>query len=315
MRRYMIDAQQALGFLVNQASFIETEVYRQQFPEIQYPLLVPVDTSAPEWVKSITFFSLSQAGQADWFHHTATDMRVADIQRSRNEVGVEMAGIGYYYTLEEINQAMMLNMALTPERAGAAVRAYEEFVEAVAFNGSTDKDWTGLINNTVVTRVDAPVGAGVAGDTEWTTKTGDEIAKDINDALTAVYTGSNTVEMANTLLLPVERYTLLSTKRLDAAVPITVMQWLKENNVFTQQTGQQLIIRAVRKLSTAGAGGTMRMVAYRRDPAIVKMHIPMPHRFLPVWQTGPMRFDIPGIFRLGGVEIRRPAAFRYVDLI
>jgi hypothetical protein len=46
---------------------------------------------------------------------------------------------------------------------------------------------------------------------------------------------------------------------------------------------------------------------------VLKMHIPMPHRFLPVWQTGPMRFDVPGIFRLGGLEIRRPKAVRYVD--
>jgi len=43
------------------------------------------------------------------------------------------------------------------------------------------------------------------------------------------------------------------------------------------------------------------------------MHIPMRHRFLPVWQTGPITFDVPGIFRTGGVEIRRPGAFRYVD--
>jgi hypothetical protein len=316
MLRYnIVDAQQALGFLVNQASFIEQEVYRQQFPEIQYPGLVPVDNSAPDWVKSITFFSLSQAGQADWFHHMATDMRVADIQRSRNEVGVEMAGIGYYYTLEEIQQAILLNVALTSERGSAAVRAYEEFTENIAFVGSTDKDWTGLINNASVTRVDAPIGAGVGGDTEWTTKTGDEIVKDINDALTAVYTGSNTVEMANTVLLPVDRFTLLSTKRLDVNLPMTIMEWVQRFNVYTQQTGQPLVIRAVRRLSTAGNGGTMRMVVYRRDPSIVKMHIPMPHRFLPVWQTGPIRFDVPGIFRIAGVEIRRPAAFRYVDLI
>jgi hypothetical protein len=43
----------------------------------------------------------------------------------------------------------------------------------------------------------------------------------------------------------------------------------------------------------------------------VKLHIPMIQRFLPVWQTGPI--DIPGIFRVGSVEIRRPGAFAYVD--
>jgi hypothetical protein len=32
-----------------------------------------------------------------------------------------------------------------------------------------------------------------------------------------------------------------------------------------------------------------------------------------VWQRGPIRFDVPGIFRLGGLEIRRPKAVRYID--
>jgi hypothetical protein len=41
--------------------------------------------------------------------------------------------------------------------------------------------------------------------------------------------------------------------------------------------------------------------------------MPMPHHFLPVWQDGPMDFLVPGIFRLGGIEIRRAAVFRYAD--
>jgi hypothetical protein len=55
------------------------------------------------------------------------------------------------------------------------------------------------------------------------------------------------------------------------------------------------------------------MVAYRRDPAVLKMHIPMPHRFMPIWQTAPLVFDVPGIFRLAGLEIRRPKSVRYTD--
>jgi hypothetical protein len=54
-------------------------------------------------------------------------------------------------------------------------------------------------------------------------------------------------------------------------------------------------------------------VAYKRDPRVLKLHLPMRHRFLPVWQTGPITFDVPGIFRTGGTEIRRPGAVRYFD--
>jgi hypothetical protein len=118
--------------------------------------------------------------------------------------------------------------------------------------------------------------------------------------------------MANTILLPVDAMTLIATKRIPDTT-MTVLDFLINKNVYTLQTGQPLMIRAVRGLETAGTGGSGRMVAYRRDPSVLKMHIPMPHRFLPVWQTGPMIFEVPGIFRVAGLEVRRPGAVRYLD--
>jgi len=54
-------------------------------------------------------------------------------------------------------------------------------------------------------------------------------------------------------------------------------------------------------------------VVYNKDPRVLKLHLPMAHNFRPPRQTGPLRWDVPGIFRTGGVEIRRPGAVRYVD--
>jgi hypothetical protein len=310
MPRQFVDAQAAMAFMVNQAAYIESEVYRTQYPEIQYPTLVPIDESAPEWTKSVTFYSIDRVGEAQWFHHMSTDIRLADVQRSAYEQGIEMAAIGYRYTLEEIGQAMMIGWNLTTERAAAAVRAAEEFTERVAMVGDATKGWTGIINALGVTATTAQ--AGVGGIT-WVTKTADEILRDVNNALADIYTTSNTIETANTILLPINQYSLISTKRLSDSLDMTIMEWLTRYNVYTAQTGQPLTIRAVRQLATAGAGGTARMMVYRRDPTVLKMHIPMRHRFLPVWQTGPITFDIPGIFRLGGAEVRRPGAVRYVD--
>lgn len=308
----LMDAQQALGFLTEQATHIEAEVYRIQYVDIQYPTLVPVDESANEWAKSVTFFSMDKVGQAAWFHHMGTDMRLADVVRTKYEQGIEMAGIGYRYDLEELGQAMMIpNLNLTPEKAEAARRAYEEFVDKVAITGDTAKGWTGLINDANVTRADAP-NDGTGSSRLWSTKTAALILRDINDAITGVYTGSNTVEMADTVLLPIAAFATLANLQLPNT-SMTVLEYIKQNNVYTAITGLPLTIRGIIDLATAGSGGTGRMVVYKRDPRIVKMHIPMRHRFLPVWQTGPITFDVPGIFRLGGVEIRRPGAFRYVD--
>jgi len=311
MARFLVDAQQALGFLTHQASFIEAEGYETQYPEVQYPNLIPVDEAAPEWTKSITFFSVDKVGAADWFHANATDVPLADIERSKFEQGVEMAAVGYRYNLEEIANAIQMGINLDTSRASAALRAYEEFVERVAFTGDTDKGWLGLANQTVVTRVTAAAD-GTGSSSLWTAKTDDLVARDLNDQLTAVYTTSYQAEVADTILLPITRFTYLATKRL-ANMNMTLLQYIQQSNAFTALTGRPLTIRSIFGLDTAGQGGTARAIFYRRDPNVLKMHLPMRHRFLPVWQRGPLVFDVPGIFRLGGVEVRRPVAMRYLD--
>jgi len=312
MRYGMFDSQQALGFLISQTTYIEAEVYRIQYPEIMYPKILPVDTSASEWAKSITYFSLDKVGNADWFDGYATNMPMADVNRQKFEQAIEMAGIGYRYTLEELGTAMMIpGTNLSTERAEAARRGSEEFLDRLSRFGDTRKGVTGLFNNAFVTRTDA-IADGTGNSALWVNKTADQMIRDVQSSLTQVYEGSLTVEMADTVLLPIANMQLLANTR----VPNTygnALDYLAKYNLYTNQTGRPLSLLGVLNLDTAGIDGSARMVTYRRDPAIVKMHIPMPHRFLPVWQTGPMTYDIPGIFRVGSVEVRRPGAMAYVD--
>jgi hypothetical protein len=305
----LVSDQQAMGFLVNQLSFIEKEVVQIKYPDIQYSFLIPVDTSAPEWTKSVTYYSVDRTGKANWFHHMAKDIHIADVERFKNEVGIEMADIGYRYSLEEISQAIQLGINLPTEKAAAATRASEEFVDTLALRGNAEKSFPGLINYPGVTTVFAKE---ITGHTTWDTKSADQIIADVNDLLTGQYTGTLTVEIADTLLLPVNALTLLATKRLDNT-EISVLDYLQSKNIYTLLSGQRLTIRGVRGLEDAGGNGSGRAVAYRRDPTVVKFHMPMPHRFLPPWQTAPLVWDIPGIFRVGGVEIRRLGAVRYMD--
>lgn len=310
---YLPDTQQALGFVVSQTSHIESTVYEEQYPEIQYTNLIPVDTSAHEWAKSVTYYSMNKVGQAAWFHHYAKDIAVADSERAKHEVGVEMANIGYRWSLEEVGQAMMIGQPLQADRASAARRAYEEFVDDVALRGDADKGFFGLLNypGITVAQVQADGGDG-QDEPSWAVKTETQILRDFNAALTGMYQDTLQIELADTVLLPLAVLNMLATRRLGDTT-MTILQFLMQNNVYTFQTRRPLTIMSVRGLETAGNGGVGRMIAYRRAPDVLKLHIPMPHRFLPVWQTGPLVFDVPGIFRLAGLDIRKPGAFRYID--
>jgi hypothetical protein len=284
------------------------------YPEIQYPNLVPIDSSGNEWMKSIAFLSLDKVGQANWFNHLAADVPFADVMLNKFEQGIEMAAIGYYWTLEETGQEAMISgptINRVMERANAARRASEEMIDRIAFFGDTTKGWTGLTNDPNVTITGAPAD-GTGSSALWSTKTANQMARDINLILSGVYTASLTTEIADTLLLPPDRFTALA-QSLVTNTAVTGLNLVQQGNAYTALSGNPLTIRTVRGLETAGAGGVARAIAYRRDPQILKLHLPMPFNFRSPMQVTALRFDVPGIFRTGGVEVRRPKSMQYLD--
>lgn len=305
------DAMQAnLGFVVSQTAHVEAGVYSIRYPDIQYQALIPVDTSANPWATSVTFYSMDRVGAADFINGMADDVPTVGISMDKHESNVYMGGIGYDYGLEEVNQARMLGISLPGEKASAARRAYEEFVDNIALNGDATKGMEGLFNYTGVPA--ASVTADGSGSSAlWSAKDGDKILRDVNDLITGVFTATNTVAMADTLILPWTQMNSIASRRL-GDTSLTILEFLRQNNVYTATTGSPLTIRAARGLDTRGAGNTARMIAYRRSPEVLKLHMPMPHQFLPVQVRG-LRYVVPGIFRLGGLDIRLPKEVRYAD--
>lgn len=79
--------------------------------------------------------------------------------------------------------------------------------------GSTEKGFTGLLNNATVPTASVPADGSGSG-TTWATKTPDQKARDINLALTDVYTGSKETELADTVLLQTSSFLDASTTRM-----------------------------------------------------------------------------------------------------
>lgn len=301
------DAQAALGFVRSQTSHVETAVNETVYPDIQYPGLVPVDTSAHPFAQTVTYHSSDKFGRAEWINGNADDIPLAGTELTEFKTSVYTAAIGYGWGWEEVNVAMMLGRNLQNDDAMAARRAYEEMVDCVMLRGDATKNFSGLINYPGVTA------SGLTnGDWDGTGTTEDEILQDMNDLILGIATDTLYTSVANTVLMSPAKLNSLATRRLGDTT-MTVLEFLRRNNTYTAMTGQPLEIRALRGLESAGVGQTQRIIAYRRDPQVLKAHIPMPHRFLPVYQDGPLRWVVPGVFRLGGLDIRRPKEVRYGD--
>jgi len=307
-----LDTAAGLAFVTSQAAHIEPQVYKQRLPQIRYRSpegvgLIPVDTSANPWTKSVTYYGMESVGEAKWTADRATEINTVGTSVSQNDTSVHMADIGYDYGLEEVEVARMLGQSLPSDKAMVAFQVYERFVDTVAFEGDATKGFQGLLDNDSVTAASATTGDWLNAAT-----TEDQILADINGSIMGIYTATNSVAIADTVLIDPVRFAHIASKRLGSQGSMTILEFIQKSNAYTALTGQALTIRAIRGLETAGTGNEPRMVSYRRDPSVLKLHIPMPHRFLPVEIKG-LLYQVPGIFRLGGLDIRLPKEVRYTD--
>lgn len=290
------DAQAALGFVVHQRSYIEPTVIEKEYPEIKYSRLIPVDSSAPDWAPSVTFFTQDQTGQAKFINGKSDDVPLVNLLGDKYEQTVNMAGIGYSFSLEEIGAAQMLGRNLSNEGAAAARLAYEQLVDRVALLGDAQLGVEGLFNVTGITEI--------ASGSLWSALTADQILTLVNSTITGIMSSSLGIEMANTMVLPLAVLGDIVTRRIGTDTSMTVYEFIMEKNIYTVQTGQPLMIEGHHRLTTS-------VMVYRRDPDALKMHMPMPLTFIPPQPRG-LEIVVPGMFRFAPVSIRRPGAFRRI---
>lgn len=322
MQNHIVTDAQALAFVQAQAFKINQRVYEARYPDWDFGRLVFVDTSGPAWSPGVLTYTSDLSGKANWQSGYAKDIPLADVSQDSQQKTFHLAAIGYQFNVEEVNTALnMMGGSLQDRRARAARLAYNRFLYELVIRGASEKGMAGLINNGGVTPV-AATNDGTGSARHWVandgtvTKTPAQILRDINQALTGVNTATNQIEYADTVLLPVEAYNLIASTPFNTLGVDTILSWLQRTNVYTLTTGRPLTIRADRNLRTASTqtvSGGGRLVAYKNSEEYVKLHLPLPHQFLPVYQDGPLNYMVPGIFRTGGLEFLTNATVFYLD--
>lgn len=288
-----------LSFALQQASYVEPVAVLRKYPDITYMDDVPVDTSANPYAATVTFFSLDRVGTAKLITAHSDDVPLANIALDKWEAPVYTGGAGYAFSKVEIGQAMMAGgMNLSAMGAEAAVWTMQKFIDAATYLGTgMPAGVTGLYNTAGVTTLAA---TGL-----WSALTGDQILADANAMLSGVYSGSLMVEMADTLRLPPAVYANIATKARGATTDTTVLQFLQAANVYTASTGKPLNIRGDKFLTTTAC-------AYRKDPDVIKLHLPMPPTFEPM-EARSLSYYVAGMFRMAALDVRRPGSIRYMS--
>lgn len=313
----------ALSFVQAQAYRINATVIEQPYPAWDFGELIYVETEGNPWAAGVVTYTSDWTGKPEFLDTAAKDMPFAEVSQDWMLKSFQLGGIGYQFNIGEVNTVLATIGGSLPNRRAAAARlSYLKFLYDTTLYGQPEKNMYGLTNYPGVPAL-VPPADGTGGVTWWVnnagvgTKTPAQIVRDFNMAIEGVDAATFGRILANGVFLPEKAYTYLAQTPYSAATMETLLTFLQRTNSYTTKTGQQLRIRTIKELdvaaTTSPVAGNGRMVAYNDSPSLVKLHLPMPHQFLPVHQDGWANFVIPGIFRTGGVEFMAPATAFYLD--
>ena len=187
----------------------------------------------------------------------------------------------------------------------------DKIIDQNVYRGFTKVNSTGLCNSPQITRSSAWPGQG--GGTQWSSKTADEILEDINEAMSSVWQDNDCSSDAipNHILIPVEQFGMLVSKKVGDDSGKSIMAFVLENNIAAQQ-GMELVISPCKWCSGIGTGSTDRMVVYMNRVDRICFNLTQPLRRMQT-EYAEMRIKIPYIAQFSEVRFLYPSTVRYVD--
>lgn len=295
--RLNMDAAQSL-FLTEQLRDIETRVYDAPIAPFKYQVLVPpqkIAAGAREW----GYDRITAYGVAQFLSANGTDYPLVNANKVRVTYPVKEIALGYEYQQSEILAAQMANVPLDSTMGEACRRGIESKVNETFLGGDSVAGYTGLFNDANVPRANAAVGS-------WGGATADQILSDLNEIARAVFVTTREQATADTLALSPERLALIASTPRASTSDTTILKFFLANQEYIKT------VESASHLSTAGSGGTQRMVAYRRNMDTVAGPIAIPFEQLQPQLRG-FSIHVPCWGRIGGVQFKAPVYAVYRD--
>lgn len=290
-----LDADESV-FFVRQLESIKTKTYDVEYPELRARQLFPVSFEAGPGAAYITYRQYDMLGVAKIISNYANDLPRVDVKAKEFTSPIRSLGASYGYSLQDVRSAKFAGVPLDQRKANAAKRAILQTEDDIAMSGDATHNLPGFLSNANVTDVAAP--AGAATTTPWSTKTANEMLKDLITLAETPVDATLGVETPDTILLPLAQFNLVSTTQMPN-INQTVLQFFLANNPYVKN------VEVWNRLKGAGAGSSDVAVVYKKDPEKLTMEVPQDFEQLPVQEKG-LEYEVPCHARCGGVIIYYP---------
>jgi hypothetical protein len=292
------------AFLERSLNAIKSKAYEAKYPELKLRSLVPVAHDTPSGAETISYVEYDAVGQAKLLASYADDLPSVDVQSK--EVFGKIKGLGdsYHYSRQEIRAAVQAGMPLTDRKARMARRAIEILIDEIGASGHALSGLIGLLNITNALGYTVPAD-GTGSSKLWSTKTPDQILRDLNGIKNYIVTQTKETERPNTIIVPPAHNEILVNTARSTTSDTTIME-------FWQATNPDIAIKSWGKCTGAGVGATDRMVAYRNSEEALWLEMPLEFDQLEPEQRG-LIFIVACEARTGGIICPLPFSVAYGD--
>lgn len=294
-----LDASETV-FVQRQLEQVRSQTYDVKFPALKGRQLVPIDNSISPGAETVTYRQFTPVGMAIILSNYSQRLPRVDVFVKEFTSRIRGLGDAYGFSIQEIRAAQFAGVPLEQRKANAARQAYEQKIDKIIQFGDSDYGLLGFINQPNVSAYTVPNNAGNTS-ALWVDKTADEILLDLNGIEQQIIENTQEVEAPDTLLLPTAQYALINTKPRSTTSDTTIAQFFLRNSPNIKQIVPWVALKG------AGAGGSDRMMAYRRSPDVVQAIESQPFEQLAP-QTEGLEIITNCHGRCGGVAVYYPLA-------
>lgn len=292
-------------YFATQLQQIRARPYDPKYAETMIRKLVPVNNSDDPGASQIGWEEYDAAGVAKWLSNYATDFPTVAINGKQNFVTPHNFGQGTMYSAQEVRAARFAGKPLEAKKVDAVMRSMEQFLDRVGAVGDTQKGLVGLLNIANAQTFTLP-SDGTGASQTFASKTGALVVRDLNNIANKITTTTKGVWKPDTLLMPLDVYAYIASTPWNSNGDTTILKFFLANNPYITS------VVPWEKCTGAGAGGTNRIVCYKRDPEVLELVIPMEARALEPEREG-LVTKLNWEARTAGVICFHPLAILYAD--
>lgn len=288
-------------FIAQELNYIRARALEVEHSPLNSFRVFPQDTDVPPGAETALTMVYDSVGMAKIVADYGDDLPRAEAVATAIPSKVVTVADSYGYNYVELEHARLANVNLEARKALSARRGIDLKLNNIAWYGDAEAGLTGFLGNANIANVVIPAD-GTGSSKLFSTKTPDQIIRDMNSLINEVNVNTNGVEMPDTVLLAPAVYDILESTPKSQYSDRTILEFLRGAHPEITRWLK------IGELTGAGTGATDMIVAGVFRPEYIRMESPVRFDQLPV-QYRNLEYVVPCVARTLGVTVNVPVCF------